>query len=783
MRELPQALVLARSFRTFHPEAEFVILVIGRPSEAIAVADATFWSLGDLALEPGEEWRLPMLYRGRDLSDRLLPAFLHRLQNRGAAAVAWFECSTLLFAPLSSAELPDADHAVAATEAIRNSFGDSGRSFIAITSAAELDLKAWLDRARQRSSDDENSFADVPHRVIASPTFAAAYWNLDPKSLASSAGGYEVDGQPLRSFDFRGYDREKPHLLSKYQGHEPRILLSQWHAIAGLCDEYQEKLTDAGATAAKVAGHDFDVLPGGLEIDERMLQFYRNALAEFRRSQFPEPPSPFGPAGEQGFLDWLNGPAGETQSGVTRYMMAVRDEREDVKQAFPDPLGADAKAFRDWYLLFGSRELDLPSALVPGDDARKCGSAGKQRLSAVNVAGYFRAELGLGVAGRALLSALEAAEIPINTVPFGATANRQEHPFEDRKTDVSADINLVCVNPDQLETFAEETGAALRHGRYTIGVWFWEAEDFPNAFHGAFNYVDEIWVASEFMREAFLKVSPKPVFKYVLPIEPPPIDRSLSRADLGLPSQFTFLFTFDLLSVLERKNPVGLIHAFTEAFPQGGGPALVIKTINGDKRPREMEKLRYFARGRSDIILMDGYLSAIQNSTVTALADCYVSLHRSEGFGLTMAEAMALGKPTIATAYSGNLEFMTEENSYLCPYRLCPIGPEREPYPATSEWAEPDIRAAAELFRDVYTQREAAARQGQRAAQDIRAGHGREVAAAIIQQRLATIRERRQASGPVRTPAFLEDMIDELRAENARLRGQLESPAPAPPSL
>src|SRR5439155_13148068 len=94
---------------------------------------------------------------------------------------------------------------------------------------------------------------------------------------------------------------------------------------------------------------------------------------------------------------------------------------------------------------------------------------------------------------------------------------------------------------------------------------------------------------------------------------------------------------------------------------------------------------------------------------------------RSEGFGLTIAEAMALGKPTIATAYSGNLEFMTKENSYLCPYQLCPVGPEREPYPAASRWAEPDTRAAAELLRHVYLHREAAAQQGQRAAEDMRA--------------------------------------------------------------
>src|SRR5213075_3478239 len=113
-----------------------------------------------------------------------------------------------------------------------------------------------------------------------------------------------------------------------------------------------------------------------------------------------------------------------------------------------------------------------------------------------------------------------------------------------------------------------------------------------------------------------------------------------------------------------RKNPIGLIKAFIEAFPSADDAVLVIKTINGDKRILEIEKLRYAARGRPDIVLKDGYLSQTENNTLTALADCYVSLHRSEGFGLTIAEAMALGKPVIATGYSGNIEFTNEDNSY-----------------------------------------------------------------------------------------------------------------------
>jgi hypothetical protein len=133
------------------------------------------------------------------------------------------------------------------------------------------------------------------------------------------------------------------------------------------------------------------------------------------------------------------------------------------------------------------------------------------------------------------------------------------HPFVHRQAETgSADINIVCVNADKIAAFAEETGPELWQGRYTIGLWFWEVEDFPAWAHGAFNYVDEVWVASEFMRETFRKVSPKPVFKCKLPVLRPEVHPSLSRADLALPDRFVFLFSFDFLSVLERKNPLGL---------------------------------------------------------------------------------------------------------------------------------------------------------------------------------------------------------------------------------
>jgi glycosyltransferase involved in cell wall biosynthesis len=792
---MAQAIVLANSFRKFHPESEFFILVLdGFTSAETKIEDVRFLGLRDLELNRGDEWRLPMLHPAAELASIFKPALLRCVLKACMRSVAYFESSIEIFAPLDDlialtagenillADAVAADPTIGMSDAVLADESDPGWSLIAVAPSADEFVGKWFDRLANTSVGESSKrlIDSYPHRAMIDPAFNVGYWNLDPATFAWKEDHYEVDGKSLRSFNFRGYDPDKPHLLSKHQGVDPRILLSQQPAVAKICDEYREKLIRAGHDKYKSIPYRYGFLPSGLPIDRRMLRLYREALTKFRQGLDREPPSPFGAEGEEGFLGWLNQPLGGAKPIITRYMLAVHNQREDVRQAYPDPIGADAVGFHDWYLLFGQGEMDLPTPLLPPDAGRKGPDDSiRERASSVrpvNVAGYFHAELGIGVAARALLAALDASDIPFNTISFAETANRQSHPFEHRQSKKgTADVNLVCINADKIAAFAEKNGPELLHGRYTIGVWFWEVEDFPKLFHDAFNYVDEVWVASTFMRETLLKVSPKPVFKFHLPILKPEINASLSRADLRLPNQFVFLFSFDFFSVLERKNPVGLIEAFTRAFRPGEGPALVIKTINGDKRTREMEKLRYAVRHRPDIILMDGYLSAIENSTLTSLADCYVSLHRSEGFGLTIAEAMVLGKPAIATAYSGNLEFMTPEISYLCPFQRVQVGPENEPYPATAHWSEPDLDAAARLLRHVYTNQEEARQRGRQAAENLRRQHSAEIAGPVIRDRLARIRRRRETVRPFRTPAFLEDRVEELEELNAN-RKELAKP-------
>lgn len=782
--QLGYAAALAQSFQQHHPGESFSVLVVDAKSPNCESSGLNIVSLDDISLPAGAPRQWPMLDDAAELIQRVTPWLLRNTLEADRTSV-YIDAHTDVLAPLR--ELPeltestafvsrpahDADRDADACDAGLVAVGKESDSFLkAWTKAEALDFVSKVeesDGARNSLQKVARSFRPV---LLTQPAYGIGYWNIDRHCLEWKADHYVVDGEPVRLFCFAGYDANQAHLLSTHLGLKPNILLSEHPLLLQLCDEYRARVLAAGFERTSAIPYRFDLLPSGLRIDRHMKESYRDALLRFWRDETLEPPSPFGPAGEAGFLDWLNEPVSADGESVTRYMTAIWRSRPDLERAFPDPLGSSAKGFWNWLVNFGRRELDLPPALMP----RNALTLDEASKKAVNIAGYLRAELGMGEAGRLLVAAVEASRVPFNTFTYDQTSSRQGHEFNEQRVDgIFADINLVCINADQIASFAESIGPEFFDGRYTIGDWSWEVEDFPPWMHKGFGYVDEVWVESEYMRAAIGKVSPKPVYKFCLPIVAPRIDATISRVALGLPANFFFLFSFDFLSVLERKNPAGLIKSFQRAFRPNEGPQLVIKTINADQRPLEMEKLRYAARGRSDILLIDRYFSAAERNALTAHCDCYVSLHRSEGFGLTMAEAMALGKPTIATNYSGNLDFMTAENSYLCRATRVRVGPEREPYPADSFWGEPDLDHAARLLRQVYDNPEEARVRGARAARDMKETRSLTQAGASIRSRIEIIRRRRSGAPGQAMPSvdLLHDQLEALKDENRRLAAEL----------
>ena len=346
----------------------------------------------------------------------------------------------------------------------------------------------------------------------------------------------------------------------------------------------------------------------------------------------------------------------------------------------------------------------------------------------VNAVGYLRGGLGLGQAARLYVQALHAAGVPVRTTtvdvnlpdvvgPDGRRAQVKTMDFADLHVEGELPFNLVCVNAPELPALHAQLGAQFFEDRYTIGVWAWEVDIVPPSWDRAFGLVDEIWVYSRYVQEIISNVSPVPVVRIPLPIVAPPPGGDV--AGLHLPEGFAFLFLFDFYSTLARKNPLGLVEAFTRAFAPGEGPQLVLKSHNGDFKPERLARLREAAGDRPDIHIVDQFLSGSEMAALMRRADCYVSLHRAEGFGLTLGETMALGKPVIATGFSANLDFMTAENSYLVRHAETLVGPEGENYPAHGTWAEPDLDHAAQLMREVWEHQDEAAARGARAQREI----------------------------------------------------------------
>jgi glycosyltransferase involved in cell wall biosynthesis len=338
------------------------------------------------------------------------------------------------------------------------------------------------------------------------------------------------------------------------------------------------------------------------------------------------------------------------------------------------------------------------------------------RLGGINLAGYFESETGVGEGVRSNLRIIQATGIPyvLNNV-VDPTSQNLELLSEGFNTNNPYVANLLTINADRLYIHGAEYPDYMR-GHFNIGYWAWELPEFPGEWAASFGYTDEVWTPSKFTRDAVASQSPVPVKVVPHAMDPIFMDQvAADRSKFGLsPQTFVFLYFFDFHSYLERKNPLGLIKAYKKAFGDRKDVQLLIKSLHGPDHPIELVMVEK-AIDRSNVRLLDRNLSREEKHELMLACDCYVSLHRSEGFGLTMAEAMMCSKPVIATAYSGNVDFMSDDDSFLVPYRLITIEQTHGPYKAGYHWADPDLDYAADAMREVEGRREASAALGRKA--------------------------------------------------------------------
>ena len=453
-------------------------------------------------------------------------------------------------------------------------------------------------------------------------------------------------------------------------------------------------------------------------------------------------------------------------------VVAVLGDAPARVAAHRDDVGEDVRSDATWQQVAASyvRVLDehvcrrVRAGTRPWATGAATGPGELPEVPGLNVHGDWTATTGLAHAARRLCVGLRSQGVPIaiETVASHAPTDPSLLPpeLDQAEWGRSHPVDLWTLNLNEFHLVPDDQLRSPRMRRHHIVTWYWELPDVPPSLAPQFDRVDEIWVPSQFVRRAFVRQTRQPMT--VVPTIVPTFvasDRpSVLRDKFGLPRDtVTFLFSFDFNSTVGRKNPLAVVDAFARAFPERSerAPVLVMKAVHLGRAP-EFAAVLADAVERAGGILVDSLLSGQELADLFHACDVYVSLHRSEGFGLGMAEAMAIGKPVIATGYSGNLDFMNVANSCLVGYRLRPVTPDDHRYNPEmsgteaigSLWAEPDLEHAARWMRLLATDEQLRRRIGERGRQTIQASFTEEAVGRIVLARLRTLADELHLEAP-----------------------------------
>lgn len=374
-----------------------------------------------------------------------------------------------------------------------------------------------------------------------------------------------------------------------------------------------------------------------------------------------------------------------------------------------------------------------------------------RHTAGVTVIGYVQAESGVGESARSTLRALACTGLPHAVLDFrvGNVSRMGESVDVALATGRQHAISLFHINADQLPVARTFLGEGPFTGTYRIGFWAWELENFPAEWHGAFAHVDEVWVPSTFCQRAIAAVSPVPVLVMPHTVEVPQ-QLAPDRARFGLRSDsVAFLAMADMMSVAGRKNPFAAVQAFRAAFAADDTRVqLIVKIANAHRDVAAHEQLQALVAGHPQIRLLDEALDRESLNCLLDSVDCFVSLHRSEGFGLVIAEAMARGKVVVATDWSGNTDFMNAHNALPVDYRLVTLQEDAGPYRKGERWAEPLQDDAVAKLRAVAGDAVLRHQLGERARTDCAARLSPQAVARLMGERVTWVLSERRATVP-----------------------------------
>ena len=447
---------------------------------------------------------------------------------------------------------------------------------------------------------------------------------------------------------------------------------------------------------------------------------------------------------------WLDPIAWPVSPDPAEDLRLAYDGRHDWRAAHPDAFASEtsARALIAW---LAGPEGRQPQAMRDWCAARlDDGTAAELARRGVNVLGHFCYRSGLRVSVEAMSDSMEAGHLAVSRRDVRTHVIDEPNHVDFIGREVH-DVTVIHVQPEPFfdGAYARADIAERQRRTHRVAYWYWELDTAPAYWGESARQVDELWTATRFVADALQAVTDKPIHTLfpgvkLHPFTPRP------RSYFGLPTRedgrFAFLFSFHMGSVMERKNPLGLIESFRLAFGEDEPVDLVLKTTSFGNHDDQIAELRE-AAGTAQVHIIDRVLDGDDITALMDSCDAYVSLHRSEGLGLTMAEAMLLGKPVVATRYSGNLDFMDDDNSLLVDCEVVPVRGSVPPYTIPgARWAEPNTAHASTLMRRVYDDPPFRAALALRAKRDAERSMSAEAAGRRFAERVAEIHRLRAES-------------------------------------
>lgn len=619
-------------------------------------------------------------------------------------------------------------------------------------------IRWWSRRLRYQCINDQSAGIFVDQKfmdlvpgfvskvaILRSPTTNIAYWNLTQRHLDQNESSWTVDGDPLGFFHFSGFNPKTPNILSK---HTPLFRSEQSPPLLNILEHYGRKLLENGYGTIPNGAYAYGKFASGVPIPDIVRRMFREMHPTWVGDPF------------ENYEEYLHLPSPHASGNtklfcVSNFMRYLWESESYLRTTFNIQSPSEVEKFVVWYINHGT-ELGLDPRLIepvverPGRRTARpldhlVRDNHRDTRPDVSVVGYLRTASGVGEAGRLTLEALATANVRVRgyDVALNVASPRNEERCSSLLSDtIDGRVQIFNINADQLSLVRESIQPAARNEAYRIAIPFWELSTFPDAWIGALEAVDEIWAPTRFIQASLVKKLIKPVIRMPISLTLPAFD-PLPRSYFALPEdKFIFFFSFDFLSFVGRKNPRAAVQAFKEAFRrryQRSDVALVLKSINGSLANAEFRALRKELGDDPDIILIDKTLSRHETLGLINASDAVISLHRSEGLGLLVAEAMALGKPVIATDYSATTELVTPRTGYPVDFRLVPLQNGQYPFWQNQVWADPDIGHAAWQMRSIVNNLEEAQKKAAYARQYLKENYDVERVGALQRQRLVQL--------------------------------------------